>query len=177
MAALTHLPHGSIRRDENDARRVDVCEVGAALGNHGVEPAVGALDDLRSSLVGASGLAGIALDDLDSPAGELEQARVDAREAELENATGTIPEQLEDLRRRGGGESGRKPMHGYARYMSEKGRGKFLGVPYDWRRPTWQRYKSRWWNPKERRIVMPRAFGWGWDFNVAEILRRLGLRH
>jgi hypothetical protein len=61
--------------------------------------------------------------------------------------------------------------------MSGKGPGKFLGVPYDWRRPTWRRFKLRWWNPKDRRIVMPRAFGWGWDFNVAEILRRLGLRH
>jgi hypothetical protein len=24
---------------------------------------------------------------------------------------------------------------------------------------------------------MPRAFGWGFDFNFAEIARRLGLRH
>jgi hypothetical protein len=60
--------------------------------------------------------------------------------------------------------------------MNEKHTGKFLGVPYDWRRPTWKRYQSRWWNPKDRRIVMPRAFGWGWDFNLAEIARRLGLR-
>ena len=60
--------------------------------------------------------------------------------------------------------------------MSSKGTGKFLGVPYDWRRPTWERYKSRLWNKTDRRIVMPRAFGWGWDFNLYEILRRLGLR-
>ena len=43
--------------------------------------------------------------------------------------------------------------------MSEKGTGKFLGVPYDWRRPTWERYRSRWWNTTDRRIVMPRALG------------------
>ena len=60
--------------------------------------------------------------------------------------------------------------------MNAKHTGKFLGVPYDWRRPTWARYRSRLWNPMERRIVMPRAFGWGWDFNFAEIARRLGLR-
>jgi hypothetical protein len=54
--------------------------------------------------------------------------------------------------------------------------GKFLGVRYDWRRPTWARYKSRWWNGKDRRIIMPRAFGWGYDFNLAEVARRLGLR-
>src|SRR4249920_2699897 len=129
MAALTHLAYGSIRRDDKDARRVDACEIGAALGNHGIEPAVGALDDLRASLAGASGLSGVALGDFDSPAGELEGVRVDAREAELQHAAGTIPEQLEDLRGSGGGESGRKAMHWYARYMSEKGRGKFLGVP------------------------------------------------
>ena len=44
--------------------------------------------------------------------------------------------------------------------------GKFLGVPYDWRRPTVQRYKSRWWNPDDKRLVTPRAFGWGFDFNL-----------
>jgi hypothetical protein len=60
--------------------------------------------------------------------------------------------------------------------MNARQPGKFLGVPYDWRRPTWARYQSRLWNPKERRIVVPRAFGWGWDFNFAEIARRLGLR-
>jgi uncharacterized protein DUF5808 len=60
--------------------------------------------------------------------------------------------------------------------VSEKGTGKFLGVPYDWRRPTWARYKARWWNPQDRRIVMPRAWGWGYDFNLAEVARRLHLR-
>jgi hypothetical protein len=62
--------------------------------------------------------------------------------------------------------------------MAKKRRhtGTFLGVPYDWRWPTRARYKSRWWNPRDRRIVVPRAFGWGWDFNFAEIARRLGLR-
>jgi Family of unknown function (DUF5808) len=54
--------------------------------------------------------------------------------------------------------------------------GKFLGVPYDWRRPTVARYKSRWWNRNDRRILTPRVFGWGYDFNLAEIARRLRLR-
>jgi Family of unknown function (DUF5808) len=60
--------------------------------------------------------------------------------------------------------------------MTRERMGKFLGIPYDWRRPTWARYKSRLWNTKDRRIVMPRAFGWGYDFNFAEIARRLHLR-
>jgi len=67
-------------------------------------------------------------------------------------------------------------VHRYPRYMSRSHSGKFLGVPYDWSRPTWARYKSRWWNPKDHRIVVPRAFGWGYDFNIAEIARRLHLR-
>jgi hypothetical protein len=173
MGALTPFSYGSIRRNENDARRVDAGEIGVARGDHGVEVALGCVLDAVAALAGP----GIRVDDDDLPARELEQLRVYAREPELEHAAGSVTEQLEDLRCRGRGESGRKAMHRYARYMSEKGTGKFLGVPFDWRRPTWQRYRSRWWNPEERRIVMPRAFGWGWDFNIAEVLRRLGLRH
>ena len=32
--------------------------------------------------------------------------------------------------------------------------GKFLGVPYDWRRPARARVTKRWWNPSD-----PRLFG------------------
>ena len=102
---------------------------------------------------------------------------MDAGEAELEHASRPFSQQLDDLRRGGSGEGWRKPMHRYARYMTKGRTGKFLGVPYDWRRPTWERYRSRLWNPNDRRIVMPRAFGWGYDFNFAEVARRLGLRH
>jgi hypothetical protein len=50
--------------------------------------------------------------------------------------------------------------------------GKFLGVPYDWRRPTRARYKERLWNPDDPRIFTPRAFGWGCDINFARLLGR-----
>jgi len=60
--------------------------------------------------------------------------------------------------------------------MSEKGTGKFLGVPYDWRRPTKARIKSRWWNDDDPRILTPRAFGWGYDLNLAQVGRKLRLR-
>jgi hypothetical protein len=43
--------------------------------------------------------------------------------------------------------------------------GTWLGIPYDWRRPTKERFKSRWWNPDDPRILTPRAFGWGYDLN------------
>jgi hypothetical protein len=44
--------------------------------------------------------------------------------------------------------------------------GKWLGIPYDWRRPTKERFKSRWWNPDDPRLVTPRSYGWGYDFNL-----------
>lgn len=54
--------------------------------------------------------------------------------------------------------------------------GKFLGVPYDWRRPTVARVKSRWWNPDDPRLFTPKSFGWGYDVNLYEAARRLRLR-
>jgi hypothetical protein len=50
--------------------------------------------------------------------------------------------------------------------------GKFLGVPYDWRRPTLARAKECWWNAAEPRLFVPKVFGWGWDINFARLLRR-----
>jgi len=54
--------------------------------------------------------------------------------------------------------------------------GKFLGVPYDWRPPTAARVRSRWWNPDEPRLFTPKAFGWGFDVNIARLLGRRRLR-
>jgi hypothetical protein len=50
--------------------------------------------------------------------------------------------------------------------------GKFLGVPYDLRRPTLARAKQRWWNPDEPRLFTPKTFGWGYDINLARLLGR-----
>ena len=50
--------------------------------------------------------------------------------------------------------------------------GTILGVPYDWRRPTVERAKSRLWNPAEPRLFVPRVFGIGWDMNFARLLGR-----
>jgi uncharacterized protein DUF5808 len=50
--------------------------------------------------------------------------------------------------------------------------GIYLGIPYDWRRPTLARAKSRWWNPRDRRLFTPKTFGWGFDINLARLLRR-----
>ena len=53
--------------------------------------------------------------------------------------------------------------------------GIFLGIPYDWRRPTWARIKERMWNPRDRRIFTPPALVWGWSINLYEVLRRIGI--
>jgi hypothetical protein len=50
--------------------------------------------------------------------------------------------------------------------------GTVLGIPYDWRRPTAARAKSRLWNPNEPRLFVPRVFGMGWDINFARLLGR-----
>jgi hypothetical protein len=51
--------------------------------------------------------------------------------------------------------------------------GTFLGIPYEWRRPTVARFKHRLWNKEDDRIVVPRWYGWGYDFNFHAIGRRL----
>jgi Family of unknown function (DUF5808) len=55
--------------------------------------------------------------------------------------------------------------------MSEKRTGTFLGVPYDWRRPTLARTRQRLWNPDEPRLLVPKVFGWGYDVNFGAIAR------
>ncbi|HET6167605.1 MAG TPA: DUF5808 domain-containing protein [Marmoricola sp.] len=50
--------------------------------------------------------------------------------------------------------------------------GTFLGIPYDWRRPTRARFRLRLWNPDDPRILTPRAFGWGFDLNFYWLFHR-----
>jgi hypothetical protein len=50
--------------------------------------------------------------------------------------------------------------------------GSFLGIPYDWRRPTPERIRSRLWNPDEPKLFVPRVFGWGWTINFARLFGR-----
>lgn len=53
--------------------------------------------------------------------------------------------------------------------------GWFLGMPYDLRQPTANRFKRRWWNPSDERIWTPKAVGWGYALNLYEVGRRLRL--
>jgi uncharacterized membrane protein len=66
-------------------------------------------------------------------------------------------------------------MLGLALITRARGKtGTFLGIPYDWRRPTVARTTSRLWNPSEPRLFVPRVFGVGWDINFARLLGRHG---
>jgi hypothetical protein len=52
-------------------------------------------------------------------------------------------------------------------------RGTFLGVPYDWRRPSLERMRRSVWNPDDDRLFPPRSFGWGYGLNLHALGRRL----
>jgi hypothetical protein len=51
-------------------------------------------------------------------------------------------------------------------------RGKFLGMPYDWRRPTKERFKSNAWD-REGKVFTPHTVGWGYGINFRALWNRL----
>ena len=59
--------------------------------------------------------------------------------------------------------------------MENNRTGRFLGIPYDWSPLSRAHLKERWWNPNDRRLWTPKAFGWGYDLNCYELARRLRL--
>ncbi|HEU0166927.1 MAG TPA: hypothetical protein VFS62_04060 [Chloroflexota bacterium] len=59
--------------------------------------------------------------------------------------------------------------------MEHSKNGRFLGLPYDWRKPTSARVRARWWNAENHRLITPKVFGWGYDVNLREVARRLHL--
>jgi len=52
--------------------------------------------------------------------------------------------------------------------------GHIAGVPYDLRRPTVSRFRSRWWNPADARFFAPKTFGVGWDLNLYWLVHPAG---
>ena len=44
-------------------------------------------------------------------------------------------------------------------------------VPYDFRVPTLERARSRWWNPDDDRLFVPQVFGVGWTVNLARLAK------
>ncbi len=48
-------------------------------------------------------------------------------------------------------------------------------VPYDFRRPTRERFKEAYWNPNNSHLLGPEVFGVGWAVNLHALLERLRL--
>jgi hypothetical protein len=63
----------------------------------------------------------------------------------------------------------RKPPH------RRSWHGKVLFIPYDFRKPTWERLKDTYWNPYEKRVLTPMVFGLGWTVNLHALLENLGI--
>jgi hypothetical protein len=53
--------------------------------------------------------------------------------------------------------------------------GRVLGMPYDFRMPTAERVASRWWDPLDQRVFVPRVFGVGWAVNFGSLAVWLGI--
>jgi hypothetical protein len=47
---------------------------------------------------------------------------------------------------------------------------KAAGLPYDFTKPTRARWKSRAWNPDDRRLFTPKTYGWGYGINFYRLL-------
>ena len=43
--------------------------------------------------------------------------------------------------------------------------GSVFGLPYDFRFPTFERLRSTLWNKHNPQLLVPKAFGMGWDMN------------
>jgi uncharacterized membrane protein len=52
-------------------------------------------------------------------------------------------------------------------------KGRIAGtIPYDFEPPSLRKEFRTWWNPSSDEILVPRAFGIGWAFNLAALKRR-----
>ena len=59
-------------------------------------------------------------------------------------------------------------------YSIRSGRpvGRFLGMPYDFRVPTVDRFRDRFWNEDDDRIFTPMVFGVGWSINLFRLVEK-----
>jgi len=50
--------------------------------------------------------------------------------------------------------------------------GDVLGIPYDFRLRSLRQFRERWWNKDDERIIVPKAFGLGYDINLYQLRRQ-----
>ena len=55
--------------------------------------------------------------------------------------------------------------------------GRKSGIPYDFRRPTLSKLRSRWWNPADARVFTPKTYGIGWDINLYRLVHPTHRHH
>lgn len=60
--------------------------------------------------------------------------------------------------------------------MARQPQGRFLGIPYNWDRPSRADAREGIWDPEDRRIFAPKTYGWGYGLNFAALKRRLTRR-
>jgi hypothetical protein len=65
---------------------------------------------------------------------------------------------------------------GNVQVMPRRRTGRWLRLPYDWRRPTRQRLLERAWNPDDPRLLTPKAYGWGLGVNAYWLVHPLRWR-
>ena len=57
--------------------------------------------------------------------------------------------------------------------MARKPEGRFLGMPYNWRRMKPDDVGKGVWDRDDDRVLTPKNYGWGYGINFAALLRRL----
>jgi len=50
--------------------------------------------------------------------------------------------------------------------------GDVLGIPYDFSLKSLRQFRRRWWNKDDERIIVPKAFGLGYDINLYQLRRQ-----
>ncbi|HZY77854.1 MAG TPA: DUF5808 domain-containing protein [Jatrophihabitantaceae bacterium] len=57
--------------------------------------------------------------------------------------------------------------------MARKPQGRFLGMPFNWTRPSRSEAGKGIWDTSDRRIITPKNVGWGYTINFAALVRRV----
>ncbi|MBM3932914.1 MAG: hypothetical protein FJ319_01205 [SAR202 cluster bacterium] len=56
-------------------------------------------------------------------------------------------------------------------YRTRQPSGRLMRVPYDFRKPSVDRLRERFWNPADPRLFTPAAFGVGWSVNAYHVFK------
>lgn len=60
--------------------------------------------------------------------------------------------------------------------MARKPQGRFLGIPFNWTRPTSDEVRRGVWDRDDDRILTPKTYGWGYGVNFSALRRRFTRR-